>query len=180
MQYIELLKTHWLFFAINAGIFLVALVALWLIFRLSTSRQLRQLQAAADGERLRTIQSALEKCEALAEQARQIVAHLQRAQAGEHWHVTEKYYNLLTVFVPQQYLAKLQHLSTLMQPASELPAAQRKAVGEALSGHLRRISLLQRVLQSDSLLERLGCAAPPAHDNAIAEIQRAYAGLMAK
>jgi len=180
MQYIELLKTHWLFFAINGGIFFVALVALWLIFRLSNRAQLRQLQAAADGERLRMIQSALEKCEALAEQARQIVAHLQRAQAGEHWHVVEKYYNLLTVFVPQQYLAKLQHLCTLTQPASELPTAQRKAAVEALRGHLRCVSLLQRVLQADSLLERLGCEAPPVQDNALAEIQRTYASLMAK
>ncbi len=155
MNYIELLKTHWLFFVINLGIFVVALLALIVIFRLANRRQLRQAQLVADAQRKKILEQTSLKSDSLSEQARQIVAHLQRAQATELWNVAEKYYNLLSLFLPLQYLPQLEQQAQVLRLAN-LTMEERKEASEVLRQHLQRAELLQKALLAPVFVERFG------------------------
>lgn len=156
MQYIELLKEHWLFVAINLLIFVGVVFMSWTAVRIGYSRSTRQLEAEYQQKERADIDTQAKKTTEAAEQARQIVALIHDNKSRNLLKLLAKHYNLLSHFVANTYLPELDKYCAMLLPhLPKLPANSKQNHQLAIGKHLQNCALLYRVLNAPILLHIL-------------------------
>jgi hypothetical protein len=156
MQYLELLKEHWLFVAINLLIFVGVVFMSWAAVRIGYSRSTRQLRAEYQQKERADIDAQAKKTSDAAEQARQIVALIHNDKNRNLPKLLTLHYNLLSHFVANTYLPAVDKYCAMLLPhLAKLPINAKQSHQLAIGKHLQNCTLLYQVLNAPILLHLL-------------------------
>ena len=156
MDYIELLKTHWLFLVINVAIFIAVVFMAWAAVRIGYSRDVKLLRAEYERAEEAKLDAKASEITNICEQGRQLVALIVDYKRQNLTSLLAQHYNLLSHLIAQQLCPTLDsYANQFLATQPKLSAASLKQHQQQFGKFLQDGQLLYKALNAPILLSLL-------------------------